>query len=268
MSNPIKLFIVEGVVRDYRFVYEMSSCFFESGRFQAKIINLPASQNIYMLYKLLKEDNFESDIVELLRDTVSSAQEILNGVTRQDVDEVYLMFDYDIHQNNLPKDYSQSPDDVLFEMMNAFNDETNNGKLYLSYPMVEALYDYRVSMCESFSGCLVSIDEIADYKTIVGNRNPQAFVRFDIDRWKEVIPIFILRIKCLFELDNIDFGTYRDTVNPLSILDKETSIKNNEGRVFVLSAFPEFILDYFGENFWKSFVKLKKYNYEDCPKGV
>lgn len=44
MNSPIKLFFVEGEDRDYRYINSICSCFFGKGRFQSKIINLPASQ--------------------------------------------------------------------------------------------------------------------------------------------------------------------------------------------------------------------------------
>ena len=51
MANiPIILFIVEGEKRDYRFIEEMCNCFFK-GKYKANIINLPAKQNIYMLFR-------------------------------------------------------------------------------------------------------------------------------------------------------------------------------------------------------------------------
>lgn len=53
MSDSIKLFIVEGEERDYRFVKGMTDLFMR-GKFEARIIYLPAAQNIYMLYKKLR----------------------------------------------------------------------------------------------------------------------------------------------------------------------------------------------------------------------
>ncbi len=57
MSKQIILFIVEGEKRDYRFVEEMTQCFFR-GKYQVKIISLAASQNIYMLYQKIRPDAY------------------------------------------------------------------------------------------------------------------------------------------------------------------------------------------------------------------
>ena len=120
MSKPVKCFIVEGESRDYRFIQDMSSVFFR-GRYELVTIFLAAEQNIYMLYNRLKEDGFETDLIEILREENKQAEEALTGIDRQDIDEVYLMFDYDIHQRNLSED--ENPSDVLEKMLQFYNNE-------------------------------------------------------------------------------------------------------------------------------------------------
>jgi len=267
MNNPVKLFIVEGEDRDYRFVNEMSFCFFSKGKFEAKVINLPASQNIYMLYRLLKEDDFDTDIVEILRDTVDVAKEKLEGVDRQDIDEVYLFFDYDVHQNNLSHENKcLSADDVVTTMLEVFDNETENGKLYISYPMVEALYDYKEGMCEAYSGCLFDINSLNKYKEASGRDNPNASIHFSYAEWKHILNIFVVRIMCLFGIDDVSFEFFRENVSPLSIFKKENELKKEDNEVFILSAFPEFIFDYFKIDFWNTHAKMKKKKYAECSR--
>ncbi|MBQ9008776.1 MAG: hypothetical protein IJ088_05530 [Clostridia bacterium] len=148
MRKPVKCFIVEGVDRDVRFIKEMTSTFFR-GKFESLVICLPAAQNIYMLYEKMKRDSFETDLIELIREDIAEAREALDGITRQSIDEVYLFFDFDIHQNNLTG--TQNPLAVLRTMVDFFDNETENGKLYISYPMVEAIYDYREGLCEPYT---------------------------------------------------------------------------------------------------------------------
>ena len=63
---------------------------------------------------------------------------------REDFSEGYLFFDYDGHQKNLSK-YDEK--DALEQMLMSFDNETENGKLYISYPMVEALRDFEPGIC-------------------------------------------------------------------------------------------------------------------------
>lgn len=264
MAEPVKLFIVEGESRDYRFVKEMTKCFLK-GRYKTKVINLPAAQNIYMLYQKLAEDDFETDVVEVLRDTVKEADKILDGISRQDIDEIYLFFDYDIHQNNLKLDFK--PSKIINDMFKAFNNETENGRLYISYPMVEALYDYRAKECSVFSNCFIHLNKVKDYKKISSENNPNASKRFEIEEWKDAINVFYLRVKCLFNLDSLDYETYREIISPESIYKLEENIVETNDQVFILSAFPEFLLDYFKSNFFNSMTSIKKPHYTNCPRN-
>lgn len=82
MGEPTILFVVEGEKRDYRVADEMTRCFM-TGRHKVKVINLPAPQNIYILYSKLREDDFDTDVVEVLRECVSDARAKLEGVSRR-----------------------------------------------------------------------------------------------------------------------------------------------------------------------------------------
>lgn len=49
--------------------------------------------------------------------------------------QIFLFFDYDF-QNRLG---TQKVNGILDEMLDFFSDETENGKLYINYPMIESL---------------------------------------------------------------------------------------------------------------------------------
>lgn len=268
MSKPIKLFIVEGEKRESRFIHEMANCFFEKGRYESKIINLSADQNIYMLFKKLEEDDFETDIVEIVRENIDTAREKLTGISRQSVDEVFLFFDYDIHQDNLKKDKGEeSADAILRRMLSVFDNETENGKLYISYPMVEALYDYKTSACDAFSKCYFPIENVQDYKRQAGESNANASQHFDFLKWQDVLNVFYLKLKCLFDLDQLEYEYYRRKITPLMIYKKEKDLLNEKNVIFVLSAFPEFLFDYFKKDFWNKMTPIKRFNYSYCVKS-
>ncbi len=87
-DNGLKAFIVEGEVREPLIINNISKVFFSRANF--KIITLPAGQNIYMLWKKLKEDDFDTDIVEVLREEHQDLKKQLEGIGRDDFSEVYL----------------------------------------------------------------------------------------------------------------------------------------------------------------------------------
>lgn len=98
-DKDYKAFIVEGEAREPQVIDNISKVFFKHGNF--KIITLPAGENIYMLWKKLKADDFDTDIIEVLRESNKKIREQLEGLSRDDFSEVFLFFDYDAHQTNL-----------------------------------------------------------------------------------------------------------------------------------------------------------------------
>ena len=252
-DRDFKAFIVEGEAREPLIIDNIAKVFFSHGNI--KIITLPAGQNIYMLWKKLKEDDFDTDIIEVLREEHKELEEQLAGLSRDDFSEVYLFFDYDGHQNNLTKDEDE---DVLEQMLISFDNETENGKLYISYPMVEALRDFEVGTCGKKNNCVVMFADIKDYKKISAARSyyPQ-FDMYDYNIWKDVIDIFSMRLSCLMnESEVISYDRYIETISPYEIL-KSERFEIQQNRVFVISAFPEFLLDYFGMKLWINCVKHK-----------
>lgn len=53
-------------------------------------------------------------------------------ISRDEISEIYLFFDHDGHSHLANRE-------KLENMLQYFNNETENGKLYVSYPMVESL---------------------------------------------------------------------------------------------------------------------------------
>lgn len=250
-DRDYKAFIVEGEAREPIIMNNISKVFFSHANF--KIITLPAEQNIYMLWNQLKEDDFETDIIEVLRENHETLKEQLEGIGRSDFSEVYLFFDYDVHQNNLSETDSC---DVLKQMLLSFDNETENGKLYISYPMVEALRDFEAGKCGNVGQCFVPVTKMDDYKFVSAARSFHTqFKDYDITVWKNIIEVFAMRVSCLMNsTKTITYEKYLEIINPLEIYKMEALIMKNQC-VFILSAFPEFLIDYFGVRLWRTCVK-------------
>ena len=254
-DKDYKAFIVEGEAREPQIIDNISKIFFSHGNYT--IITLPAGENIYMLWKQLKADDFDTDVIEILRERNEEIKKQLMGLSRNDFSEIYLFFDYDAHQTNLEKSVNE---DVVYQMLQSFDNETENGKLYISYPMVEALRDYEPGKCGNEIDCFVEITSFGDYKNISAVRayNPH-FKEYDIDVWKSIIDVFVMKVSCLYNLvDMMQYEQYSSQVTPAEIYDLEAK-ETQRNRVFVLSAFPEFLLDYFGVKLWKTSVRHKSY---------
>lgn len=253
-DKDYKAFIVEGKVREPQVIDNISKVFFTHGNF--KVIALPAGENIYMLWKRLKADDFDTDIIEVLRESNKEIRKQLMGLSRDDFSEVYLFFDYDAHQTNLGK---ADDGDVINQMLKSFDNETENGELYISYPMVEALRDFESGICGKSQTCFVAIEDLGEYKKVSSARtfNPN-FRDYNFDTWKEIIDVFAMRISCLLgQLNVVSYEQYLETASPYDIYICEEN-GTDKNRVFILSAFPEFLVDYFGMKLWKTCVKHTK----------
>jgi hypothetical protein len=253
-DKDYKAFIVEGEAREPQVIDNISKVFFKQGNF--KIITLPAGENIYMLWKKLKADDFDTDIIEVLRESNKKIREQLEGLSRDDFSEVFLFFDYDAHQTNLGE---SDGDDVINQMLESFDNETENGKLYISYPMVEALRDFKAGNCGNGDSCFIEISDLSEYKSISSKNslNPH-FRDYDIDVWKEIIDVFSMRVSCLLgNVEVISYEQYIDTARPYDIFMCEKALVG-DNKVFIISAFPEFLVDYFGMRLWRTCVKHTK----------
>ena len=242
--------IVEGERREPYYLKRMAAAF--PPLKEIEIICLPTEKNIYMLWKQLNEDDFGTDMIELIRENASpKTTKQLQGLTRDDFQEIYLFFDFDPQQTNLGQKDGKDPRTVLAEMLETFDNETENGRLYISYPMSEALRDITPWSCKSFSDCFFPADEISDYKTRTGEDNPYASVqKYDTHTWHMIAAIFLARCRCLMNghADGIGlYHWYKEALSVSAICARQIQQLDQAGTIFVLSAFPEFLLDYFKE---------------------
>ena len=144
------LFVFEGEEREPRIFKTIKRLFFGEG----EIIVCTFGNNIYELYRQLQDFGGDGDIVSVLRENRADGLPV--GVNSSDFSEIYLFFDYDFQNENLTLEEMNRR---LEEMLGLFNDETDNGKLYVSYPMVESLCytkelpdehfcEYKVKRCD------------------------------------------------------------------------------------------------------------------------
>lgn len=253
--------ITEGDVREIEVFESIKNIFFQAEK--VDVISFPAGENIYMLWKQLKKDSFQTDIIELIREQNEKASEIIENYSRDDFSEVYLFFDYDGHQNNLTDE--EDAEKVLEQMLHTFNNETENGLLYINYPMVESVRDYNENDCSAQTKCYLSIDELSNYKKLsAGNVYHNNFSKYTIEDWGEIMDCFTRRVSCLAQRELVfSYEEYKEIVTSRFIYDLQLQQLANK-KVFVLCAFPEFLLDYNREKFWHRMVKHGKNKRRSC----
>ena len=260
-NNELHLFVFEGVRAESKYV-DMLEQHFLGKRISVKCVY---DAEIYQLYKVLKEEEPDFDLVELLKERNKENAELLRDYTRDSFAYIYLFFDYDAHS-------TLADDDKIVEMLNFFNNETENGLLYISYPMLEAIRHYKDM--QSFKELTVKCkrancpykeecDEVETclnkphYKKVSASEcQPQLtnINKYTKEVWQELIRAHISKMNYLVH-DVFDLPIQIELQSVIFSKQLEKHINHKCPKVAVLSAFPIYVLDYYGVETLKKKLK-------------
>lgn len=109
--------------------------------------------NIYVLYKkmFVNDDPDSLDLLQVLKE--NEKDESIKNIFDERYSDILLIFDLD------PQDTDFSPDKIR-RMLEYFNESTENGKLYINYPMVESFYHLRSLPDPEYNSRTVSMEEL------------------------------------------------------------------------------------------------------------
>ena len=234
------------------------------------------NSNIYSLYTKLNQHDTLNGMLEV--NTVSVFKEILEekedktlkDIREDQVSEIYLFFDYDFQEDSRTL---QENNKILSEMLMYFTDETENGKLYINYPMVESIrytkelpdndylkYTVTRQRCQdesfkhqvhefSFYGNLqyiIPIIKPADDEAKIQEKTNTA-----IKNWKHLIVMNVSKSNYICNNKN---DIPDETDNQKEIFDNQLSkyVETEECKVAILNAFPIFLFEYFGRKIFNN----------------
>lgn len=252
------LFVFEGKKREPELFRAIENLFFKDRQ------NIVCSygNNIYELYRELKNLDDSGDIVSLMVEKYRGLENtpFSESSKSSDFSEIYLVFDYDFHNRNVS---SEEMNSQLLEMLDMFNNETENGKLYVNYPMVEAIRYTKRLPDERFFGYTVNrkqcldipfkrmADEFSDYKSLdfltLDSRRAatNSEISSRIKNWKLVKEQHVTKANYLCT-GSLAMPAAKDTISQKAVFNAQLQkhvLKND--RVSILSAFPLFLFDYF-----------------------
>ena len=252
MNNKKKvIFIYEGIKAEENLLNNMVKIFFSS-KADISILNCPADGNIYMLWTRLKNDEFETNVVDVLKEMSAIARERLKNLRASDFSEIYLFFDYDGHNNNIPKEYLNK--DILNEMLQTFNNETELGKLYISYPMIESIKEIDTKTRE-YKNFYLSLAEISKYQQSFFSKSDfNNYKYLSKEHWLIACDASRKRASLLVQhtsLCTYDYFIHNLDQEKLYFCQKKYYINNDSGSFLcILNSVPLFLLEYYGEDFW------------------
>ena len=244
------LFVFEGSREDIIF-QSLSQCFFHQE--DERIVCVFQADLMTLWYKL--KENGE-DFFRLLKERLSKrGDHSIDQYSEWEFSEIFLFFDYDFHNTGISLDELNLR---TREMLKFFSEETNEGKLYINYPMVESIkylksltdpdyYSYTISRhdCLRFKQLATDFSFDSGYRSITVRRNTE-------EEWNRVQNNWLLLI-------NLNVSKANFLCNgQLSIPDDKSLI--SQGKLFdvqlnrfvtvsdsvsVLNSFPLFLFDYF-----------------------
>lgn len=258
LNKELQLFVYEGGSAEPKYVDKLEKNFLGE-RIAIKCVY---DAEIYQLYRQLKDDDFAIDIVSILKERSPKNAEILKDYNRDSFAYIYLFFDYDGHS-------TMADDSKIKEMLQFFDNETENGMLYISYPMVEAIRHYKdmdsfqnstakckrgknldamkcpyKEECETLDECL----QEPHYKPLsASDNNPQLnnINHYNEEVWKTLIKAHVFKMNYLV---NDSYSMPQNIEAQSTIFENQYTkyINHKCPKVAVLSAFPIYVLDYYG----------------------
>ena len=236
---------IRSIIKAYKLDFNKVEVIFES--------------DVYQLYSIFQHDE-DLDVVEVLRERSEDNKKTLLPFDRDDFSQIYIFFDYEGHATKA--DVSK-----IEELLNFFDNETEQGKLYISYPMVESFRH----LTNDFCGLQTPIALGKKYKNAVATSDSKYksinYSKMSSSVWNEIV-IRTIRKVFLIGLNDCSpdsYKTFRSKYQQLGILNLQKKFIKF-GNVFVVSALPFFIVEYLGENLYADLLR-RNISCDDCSKN-
>lgn len=264
------LFVFEGNRREKEIFLTMEYLFFPG--IKDRIIHSYGG-NIYDLYCRMTDGGASEDPlynVGLLSILKGSGNPELADVKESDISETYLFFDYDLQHRSKREELTS--DDLhrrLEAMLEFFDNETENGKLYINYPCVEAIRYTQALPDPSYHTYRFPISQLTSFKkqsSIFSSYKTLDFITFRYNRsfipkntevgkalqgnWNHLIVQNLEKASFICTEAKTFPRAKKDVVQP-RIFCKQVSDFYPEGYSIILSAFPLFLFDYFPIAKWR-----------------
>ena len=163
------LFVFEGKKSEPKLFEALKELFFPK---RTEQFVCTYNSNIYSLYShLVQLDVFKDENIESSGRTLSILNTILQkkgdntlaNILEAEISEIFLFFDYDFHESRLSLEENNKH---LSEMLEYFNDETANGKLYINYPMIESIKYHKELPDADFLNYIIPRNNCKQFKNI------------------------------------------------------------------------------------------------------
>lgn len=256
------LFILEGSRREPMLFHTLEALYFPEDHREHIIYSY--CDNIYNLYTEMVSDSSDAfDIVALLKEkSYSGGPNPLAAIkNRADIPEVFLIFDYDCQDIDVTDSQMlKALNTRLAQMLEYFNDETGHGKLFINYPMVEAIRYTKQLPDKDFPSYTVSLNDCKNFKDTAAQFSAYKSLDFLMAHQRPPIPERARELRANWQHVICQNTTKANLLckGVASMPARKTDIAQADifraqlchyilqnSEVAILSAFPLFLYDYF-----------------------
>ena len=273
-------FIYEGVQAEDSLLANMKQMYL-SDFYDVETFQLPADGNIYMLWRQLVEDEFETNVIDVLKEMSREARNRINekDLKASDFAEIYLFFDYDGHAasfserrvheanelcKNLGMPEIKNKWDLLERMLLVFQNETEEGKLYISYPMIESIKEIKKDSAE-YKRLYIPLADTPDYKHLFGERSDYGnYAEITKEMWDNACKASVKQANLIVcQKAECDYEEFIKDLTQINIYHAQKKYYINalgERLLAILNSLPLFLLEYFEVEFWNRVVAKNEKN--------
>lgn len=184
------LAIVEGESADFKLINHFFNLFFDD-----EFYVWAYKTNFYALYDTLSledENNYDDlDIKQVIKSREASTE--IKAKLDEKYTDIILVFDLD------PQD-QRFKEEKVYKMLSVFHESSDNGKLYINYPMVEAFKHISSTTDLTYIDRVVNMDDLRNktYKTIVSKVSFETdFEKYNIDMCLDVFKLNLIKFNNL-----------------------------------------------------------------------
>ncbi|MDN8178276.1 hypothetical protein ACQP6U_08645 [Acinetobacter baumannii] len=239
MSNKI-LLVFEGERTESLIANSLITSLIEK---TSNLIEAVYKTHIYNLYTEVINDPF-LDIFHVIKEKNPHLQ----SFERDEFSQIYLFFDYDGHVGG-------ALDQKIEVLLEYFNEESENGKIFISYPMVEAIRCIQdLENLDSFLKATFRKSDFKNFKSFVhsyGIQQLQNYSNYSQEIKEKLITFHCKKANYLVN-ENFNYPTEPIDQTEIFRSQQEKFIYVTD-EVTILGSFPLMLLDYFG---YETLVKL------------
>lgn len=189
----------------------------------------------YLFANYLNENDFTIDDLDIIQVLKEYRYET---VLEYKYTDILFVFDFDPHD---PRFRIKT----LEKMMNIFSESTNQGKLYLNYPMVESAIDFIQLPEPNYNQKFCNVSELKfnQYKNKVKKNSVlNSFAMIDNKRLPNILNHTVCKMK---------FLTNENADNYQRLLEIENALLENEQKISIINTSVLFLKDYNHEIFYQ-----------------